>query len=68
MLVLDGKNIFSFIFSNSRTDFKSSKGASKTLLIPPKYLIKFPFNLGPNPSIPSRLDEKNSLDLLLLDD
>ena len=40
------------------TDFKSSKDASLIFSIPPKYLIRFIFNLGPNPSIPSKLDEK----------
>ena len=41
-------------------DFNSSNVASRTLSIPPKYLIKLDFNFGPNLSILSKLDEKFS--------
>ena len=47
------------------TDFKSSKEASLTLSMLPKF-YKFIFDLGPMPSISSKLDEKSSLDLLFL--
>ena len=67
ILIIKIKKFFFALFAPiPGADFRSSKEASFILSIPPKYLMRFIFNTGPSPSIPSKLDEKRSLDRLFL--